>query len=1246
MGILSHSDSVASESSRIERLGNALIDGVIQANYREIPLNEILPLTHLAIPKIYRTQSIGHPALLFRQSEAMRIRDRQFRTPYSDWADQILRSADTNHRDPSSPLLTEYERSSMAKRSAFAYFLTGSESNLQDAATALSHISEPDPVRSIEGGTYSTGWGDWMQAADALAQYAVTLDLLYEHLSSSQIASIERKLVSQANQIHRYLILVPKNNHAAAIGAGLGTFALVTSHARAQMWLDTALDLIRAALSQIEPDGSYREGAYYARFVASRIFPFFHYLQNTSNINLFAHKRVGRLVRWLADLEHADGSVPDFDDAFPERFLFLPIGVGSLDESGEVRARFELHADRYNPSDPNWIETYCGFDDHVLSITPNRNGAVFYPHGGMAIFRKDSDLYGLFLGEPGRPFLSGHDHAEPLAFTLQAFGQKFLIDAGYGRQGVKSNNRAWFVSGEAHNIPLINGQGPNLNPLVRDESGGQLLDYFETPVISNASVLAEYRASRFHRQVRFVGQRYFVVSDRIDADPNAHVTLPWHGLGTCEQVESNSVIWRSDQAALEAEFLHPDEPPFISLQEGLHTLPDQEGIHTAATVTFSQEATRKMMTVFLPQKPGEDELESISFPVHSDSPAQARQIVSIQKGWTDYLITAEGAWECSELASDADEAVFRPMQMDEGFFSGTHLTFLNINGEKVFQSDIPVDLTLIFDPAGWYGFLDVAQSGLLIQDSIKVFLTLPTDPGIVLLNKKDAPYQWNEGVLSFSFLQGGILEMGVLSGRVRTDEAIYENLPILTRLGNLHDPDPIIQNLSQDELTQLRNEIVQVMGQSAIHATDQKLGSSGRTADLYGVTSGIMNSVFNQTGKPGFNLPQQFSWTEDMGGHSVRYDEEGEFRDGQFNARRHRVAVEDQLWLMHENLFDSHHLTTVEVNHSNYNVQGTVEQWKDDHSAQMRLTRMQENGRTWVDISGNKETGHKAGMIGFVTSHWSGETAFSRSDSQTPLAMRTQGMFRSARFASTLRIITEEIVGLTSLNWSQSWRALSQLLIHTTLDKSWNKQENPAQFSSSLFWSSKSLYASVQSRWDEQSSPSGFCSGVYYVDKWRFESHGRYGTILSGDFAVSHRSRKLSWETRILQGKRGSVQTSWHVSPAWSTLFRLCGSIRNSELEEKAFGLYYRRISRIGGEIRFTEEDGESLTGITGVAGFGLGQRERLILYTTGLWDRFGIWHAYEIILRQSGRLVTPGILINGDARGRVRCEGHLLWQF
>ena len=159
----------------------------------------------------------------------------------------------------------------------------------------------------------------------------------------------------------RYAHWVPKNNHAVVIGAGIGTAALALDHPDAQRWMDTGLSLIKAGLHNIEPDGSYREGAYYARFILSELVPFAHYTRQVTRINLLSHQKIRRLIRWLIALEKPDGRVPLFDDAFPEELLYAPIAVSLADDPEMINTSFINQKSRFRQNDPNWVEAFCAY---------------------------------------------------------------------------------------------------------------------------------------------------------------------------------------------------------------------------------------------------------------------------------------------------------------------------------------------------------------------------------------------------------------------------------------------------------------------------------------------------------------------------------------------------------------------------------------------------------------------------------------------------------------------------------------------------------------------------------------------------------------------------------------------------------------------------------------------------------------------------------------------------------------------
>ncbi|MCK4695780.1 MAG: DUF4962 domain-containing protein, partial [Candidatus Cloacimonetes bacterium] len=283
------------QRSLLRQIGEEFISGIVQANYRETPIDEVFALYQMPFPELKIPGEKKHPSLLFGSEEKNKIRSRRFCFPYHTWADNIIDAAQTLTYNPESPLLFELYRSKVAKLNAFAYFLTRNEDFLNEAMTALTHISETKPPCTAEGGVRNEGWGDWMQAAEALRQFAVAYDLMFDELTTEEKEYIESRLAAQTVQLYRNFsripkslnstdlaigVGMPKNNHIINISIGVATVALILDHRNSQKWFSAAISELQCGLALIGSDGTYREGAYYARYIASALFPFVLYLDN------------------------------------------------------------------------------------------------------------------------------------------------------------------------------------------------------------------------------------------------------------------------------------------------------------------------------------------------------------------------------------------------------------------------------------------------------------------------------------------------------------------------------------------------------------------------------------------------------------------------------------------------------------------------------------------------------------------------------------------------------------------------------------------------------------------------------------------------------------------------------------------------------------------------------------------------------------------------------------------------------
>ncbi len=1243
-----HSQEKQAQENLIRKIGKEFFKGIVQSNYREIPPDEILPISRLSLPRPRCSQIPRHPTLLFRKETEGAIRLRSRYTPYREWSENIIDAANRLNKDPTSVLITEIERSTIAKFNAFAYFLTADPYFREVAVLALCHIRAPDPIHSFEGGEKGVGWGDWMQAADALRQYAVAYDLLYEYLSAEEKERIETCLTQQAEQMVDHLYWVPKNNHVVAIASGIGTVALIVRHRFSQRWLDAAMDQFESSLSKIEPDGSYREGVYYGRFIASRFYPFVVYLKNATGMDLLDHPRLRRFNRWLIDMEKPDGSAPDFDDAFPENWLYAPLAVGLLPESGELRNRFESHSDRYDPKDANWIEAFCAFDDGVLSVQPDYGSATFYPDGGMAVFRGEKGIYGLFLGEPGRPHLSGHDHVEPTAFTLSAFGKDLLIDPGYGPEGVEDPDRTYFVSGEAHNIPLINGLGPNENPVWGDDLGGEMSRYFETMWISGATVSARYRMSNIQRTLWFVGQRYFVVLDRLSSETPQRFSIPWHALGSLRSVDHNRVRWESGEVSLEAEFLNPGDQSFtIVPQTGLHTRDIQNGQHTSAILHLPQSKDQQIVSLFLPEESGNREYKLVPEPVLSEGLAAGRRIVSSDADWEDILVVAESPWQSGSFESDGGVGLYRKSNHKGiSFFTVVEASYVRIGGETIFESDIPVNITLILDDRGWFGYL--SRSNERKRQLVTVTFYPHTDPGSVLFGKRSVSYQWQDQRLGFQFDEGGILEIGAQSNRVKTAEPVRENLPMLQRLGQLSDPSLAIQNLSHAEITQLNNEIIRETGQAGLQCSDRLLGGFQTTAAVYGIVSGLLSSFYRQSGEAQFIIPQRMAIKHQLFRKNISYFEEGYIDKSGLNSRRHQIGVDQTFWMSYERLFDNHQMTRIHFDRVPFGVETYIENWKDGQAYYVGIHRTARDG--WFSLSHSERMRNlgRTSVLSLGHEAWVGNITFGNENQSGLYFSHVEGKRQTRKWTSLVDFRTLEGEGLTEFRFQNHLRCSPHFAVQANLEERQDITNSfwQSQFSSLFCFDMNRADATIWVRRNWKGDILGTWYGAFHQGRWRLDSRGEFGHLFSGDFGIAHRSNRFSWETRFCRGKDNLIDLVWHPASIWTATFRIEQTLTPFKIREKAVGLYYRKHRQIGGEICFLDDEGEQKIGLTGTAGFPLWGEETLYFYTTTFFDEDGRLDHLEILMTQSGKVVTPGLLVIQDHRNLVRFEGYLMWEF
>lgn len=875
-------------------VGRAALQSVATADYRAYDLEDLLPLeqvflSHIALP------SERHPCLLFSEDQKDLIRQRTLRDPYARWWSCVLQRAESGLMENlSDHVMEESRRAFAAKSCAFAYVITGELPFLDKARQGLLHISPPPAVTTPEGGKTGQGWGDWIRASVLMLSYCVAYDLVAQDLSSEDRQVVAEKIAAEADQLYRNLKFSPPNNHKTIMAAAVGTAALTIpsyGQGQPQTWLDAAIVNLRSGLSQIDRDGSYREGAFYASYTAWLLFPFALYLNRTTGHDLFRHRRLEDLVQWIIRIGKPDGTIPLFDDAWQISRTYLPILVGQSRLGGVARWIYEREPPQTDER-LNEVEFICAFDDRVRPEPPPWERTAFFSDGGMAVFGDNwtsEGIYLLLLGEENKVLASGHEHIDPANFVLHAYGQDLINDSGYGPMGRMSANRHWHLSAEGHNMLLVDGQGPNANPFSQDQKGGKLVHCFRSAYVSGAAVQARYRGTDIQRTIHFLGQRYFLVFDRLQSPKPHEYELVLHGMGRAQREGPDKVSWSPGPSKLEVEFLSLEgSPPEVTLRTGQHT-PHYGSweIHTYLKASRSLRRDAHFATLLLPQRNGSSLLKSVNIPVLSPGLAQAREISGEGLDGARHLLVTTDGQGATAGGVTTDGLVCVTSFGPDGhrqFFINSQGTFYAHLGDTCYVSDGPTTVTMITGKDRWAGYVDAGQREMIIQ------METGFDPGRVRFRDFPVEYEYRDGKVKLYLKGSGPLELGDGPPLIFTPKGSRDRYPILDQLVRQEKPMARWEELSPERKFLAQTQAFAVARErlnEPLQGLSEKvgLGPDGFSRAL-GLMTGLADQAYDPQSWARLNLSQHLEGQRRLRGAELSYAQEGHLTEEGWGVER------------------------------------------------------------------------------------------------------------------------------------------------------------------------------------------------------------------------------------------------------------------------------------------------------------------------------------------------------------------------
>jgi hypothetical protein len=350
-------------------------------------------------------------------------------------------------------------------------------------------------------------WDRDISTSEELFQYATAYDTLrgagYDFSADEPV--IVEHIVDLASELYDNYVhpetaqgyaLLHQNNHRAKTGAALVIAAVAVAEydpapgtdPRAvrdpARWLayglDQADDMMRYGL--VTGDGAYAEGPFYLRYTSQNLLPFWRAWDRLVDgatwpadgievPSFWRHPLLTRSVRWALDMTLPDGSLAPVDDGNPYRCYYF--GTAPSADPAATAWRWANCPAPYD-TDGNITlapDAIVAFDDSITPAPPTGSPTAFYVEGGNAIFRSDWTADGVVAivqaehdtasefgrDRDGRGLTpESHEHAEPGAFLLHAFGERLALDPGY----FSFTDRNLVGKPQDHNVILVDGAGP------------------------------------------------------------------------------------------------------------------------------------------------------------------------------------------------------------------------------------------------------------------------------------------------------------------------------------------------------------------------------------------------------------------------------------------------------------------------------------------------------------------------------------------------------------------------------------------------------------------------------------------------------------------------------------------------------------------------------------------------------------------------------------------------------------------
>ena len=811
-----HKDSLAAKSNQgfeLQKLPVEILKGIVAADYKKLGWNEYVSKHGLEFPEVPLKTLKSHPRLItqFQINQAKKDIRKQ---PYRQWYNHLKNAPLSVNSSWFNPL---FKVADHIKIIAFLYKIEGDKKYLRQMEDLLSQIPDPPLSNNVQGGIVGQRWGDFLESAQAIISLCVALDLTFDELEEGILESTLKKMFIRTDQILHAFAYTPANNHLLVMGISLLEMAMLIDHPenymaynRHEIW-NAGWGHVSRALGLISPDGGYAEGVDYARFILNYLTPFSIHLYNNTGLRIFDNPILIRMLNWVMANDKGNGVYAKFDDALNGEAFIYPLVIPFSRQGGTFNKYFKT-LPQPDHAIPNMVEGLSVYRDLPTSFINDPDDVQFYPDMGQAVFKDkffSPNIFVSILGERERWFADRHEHIDPLAIELSAFGEDILIDAGYGQWTSDYNRTSWYTTPFAHNGILIDGLGTYRNPIWGDSTGCRMEHAFRTPALASATMSTQIQNVHLSRKTYFIKNRFIFMVDQVEGNRNHSVALNFNHRGDLVQLSDNRMRIRQNNSTLEMSYASTEvNPAIVTKNFGLQTPPtNPAGEISSFKIEQLQMKNGYFVTLMVPQENNNKDILFSRNPVKGRGQSIKISGLNSAPGEMEYAVNQDSFSQTSEWESDS-----RVLFIDHGsnhnlqsilLIEFTYFRYGNIS----IKSAAPVTLYLERNKSQWLGYIETSDDRFENKLEIKGLVLHPARFNHQILDNNDIIQ--NEVDKYTIYHQGsGSLEFGIGSHGVKMPYRYHNSSNFLSWVKRRFELGLNYNNLSDWDRQLLKNQIV------------------------------------------------------------------------------------------------------------------------------------------------------------------------------------------------------------------------------------------------------------------------------------------------------------------------------------------------------------------------------------------------------------------------------------------------------